>query len=264
MPTSDTFLPDYIQTLFFSGYTIFNTLVYGIILVLILIIIWKLLDKLDLNPISLIYPIIPFIILGSSTRALVDNYILPKTVFLITPGIYFLVGFLCIFSLLISYYIYTKKDFNYKYTLFLIGLIFAIIPLSYINHLNFKPLIYILILWIILNLIIYLTRRFWSFYKDNINFTIISAHLFDASSTFVAVNFFGYYEQHVLPNFIYTYFNNPIIIIPLKFLIISLALYLIDKYVDDKKLNGLLKLSVFILGLAPGLRNFITLGIGII
>lgn len=261
MPTSDTFLPTFIQTVFFSGYNVFNTLVYGVILVFILFFIWKMFDKLDLNPVNLIYSIIPFILLGSLTRALVDNYILPKTVFLITPGIYFLVGFLCIFSLLFSYYLSKSK---YQYILFLIGLVFCFIPLSYLNHLNFKPLIYILILWLVLTVLVFLTRIFWDFYKDNVNFSIISVHLFDASSTFIAVNFFGYYEQHVLPNFIYSIFNTSFSIIPLKFLFISLALFLIDKYVDDEKLNGLLKLSVFTLGLAPGLRNFITLGLGII
>ncbi len=265
MPTSDAFLPEFIQSTFFSGYTVFNTLVYGVILIFFLYIIWKLFNKLEINPISLIYSVIPFILLGSSTRALVDNYILPKTVFLITPGIYFLVGFVCVISFIISYYLNkTNEKLDYRYILFLIGLIVSIIPLSFINHLNFTPLVYILVLWLFLTFLIFLTRRFWSLYKDNVNFSIISAHLFDASSTFIAVNFFGYYEQHVLPNFIYTSFNNPVTILPLKFIIISFVLILIDKYVDDSKLNGLLKLCVFILGLAPGLRNFITLSIGII
>ena len=35
MPTVDSFLPDIIQTTFFSGYTVFNTIVYTLILVTI-------------------------------------------------------------------------------------------------------------------------------------------------------------------------------------------------------------------------------------
>ena len=54
--------------------------------------------KLEIDPLSIFYSIIPFIFLGSSTRALVDNGILPKTVFLITPGLYILIGLLTIVS----------------------------------------------------------------------------------------------------------------------------------------------------------------------
>ena len=92
MPTVDTFLPDIIQRTFFSGYTVFNTVVYTLMLVAFILAIIKMFKKLDIDPLSIFYSIIPFIFLGSSTRALVDNGVYPKTVFLITPGLYILVG----------------------------------------------------------------------------------------------------------------------------------------------------------------------------
>ena len=49
--------------------------------------------------------------------------------------------------------------------------------------------------------------------------------------------------------------------IPLKIIIITFALYITDKYIDDENINGLLKLTIFVLGLAPGLRNIITIAI---
>lgn len=263
MPTVDVFIPESIQTLFFSGYNVFNTLVYGLILVVILYGIWKLFNKIDINPLSLMYSVIPFIVLGCSTRALVDKYILPKTVFLITPGIYFLVGFLCIISLLFSFYIYKIKDIDYRYVLFALGFIFMLYPLSYIQYFSIIPSFYIFPLWGVLTLIFYLTGKINKIYKNNTNLTILSVHLFDASTTFIATTFFNYSEQHVVPNLFYSYFNTSFTIIILKIIVITLSLYLIDKYIDDEKLNGLLKLSIFILGLAPGLRNFITLSIGI-
>ena len=262
MPTTDKFLPQIIQSIFFSGYTIFNTLIYGIILIRILYGILKLFKNLKINPKSIIYSIIPFIILGSLTRALVDNHILPKTIFLITPGIYFLIGILTIISLLIGYYLNEKEKINYKYTIFIIGLILAIIPITLIPHINLTPLIYIISIWGIFTIIFYLIGKVWTLYKDKINLSIISAHLFDASSTFIAVDYFGYYEQHVLPNFIHSYINTAATMFPLKIIVISLALYLVDKYIDDETINGLLKLTIFVLGLAPGLRNFLTLAIG--
>jgi uncharacterized membrane protein len=262
MPTSDTFLPQIIQTTFFSGYTVFNTLVYGIILVIILYFIYKLFKHLKINPSNIIYSLIPFIIFGSSIRALVDNNILPKTIFLITPGIYFLVGILAILTLLIGYYLSKTKNIDERYTISVIGIILAIYPILKINHMNLMPVINILIIWIIFTTIFFIIGKKWRLYKNKINLSIISAHLFDASTTFIAVDYFGYYEQHVLPNFIHTYIKTAATMFPLKIIIITLALYIIDKYIEDKTLNGLLKLTIFVLGLAPGLRNFITLSIG--
>lgn len=46
---------------------------------------------------------------------------------------------------------------------------------------------------------------------------------------------------------------------PLKIVLILLALYIIDKMIDDETSKNMLKLSIFILGLAPGIRNFTTL-----
>ena len=87
----------------------------------------------------------------------------------------------------------------------------------------------------------------------------MSAHIFDATSTFVAMDFFGYYEQHVLPTFMINLTGSAIIMYPLKIIIILGILYIIDKEVDDCTSNHMLKLAIFILGLAPGIRNFATL-----
>lgn len=64
MPTVDTFLPEIIQSTFFSGYTIFNTVVYSLILVLFIIAIIKMFKKIEIDPESIIFSLIPFIIWG--------------------------------------------------------------------------------------------------------------------------------------------------------------------------------------------------------
>ena len=88
------------------------------------------------------------------------------------------------------------------------------------------------------------------------------AHLFNASSTFIAVSFYGYSEQHVLPNALYKLTGTALVMYPLKITVILFALYVIDTYVEDKTIKNMLKLAIFILGLAPGLRDFLTLIIG--
>ena len=283
MATVDTFLPDIIQTTFFSGYTIFNTVVYTLILVIFILAIIKMFRKIEIDPISIFYSIIPFIFLGSSTRALVDNGIYPKTIFLITPGLYILVGMITIFSFLFSIYLFNKKGIDYRYTLLSLGILFSIPNIFFFSNVNFTAIAYVILTWIIVS-IIFLAMAFFVLYIKNIivenngeknisntlekikkykiNFSILLAHLFDASTTYVAVEYYNYYEQHVLPNAINQLFDTYLTLFPMKIIVIVAVLYIIDQYFDDLMIKNLLKLTVFVLGLAPGLRNILTLAIG--
>jgi len=266
---------NFLQIYFFSGYTIFNTLVYGLILIFILLFIIKLFKKIGKDPAKIMFAIIPFIFIGSATRALVDNGILPYSWFLITPGIYFIVGGLTILSLLISVKFENWENIrkirkiknigkiDYRYVIFLIGLIISIPILINIREINIIPFTYVIGVFLGVTALFGLISLKWDLLKDKYNFSILSAHLLDASSTFIAVDMFGYHEQHVLPNFIYTNVNTAISMFPLKIIVILLAIYAIDKYIDDKTIRGLLKLTIFVLGLAPGLRNLITLIMGV-
>ena len=275
MATVDTFLPDIIQTTFFSGYTVFNTVVYTLILAIFVVAIIKMFKKLDIDPISIFYAIIPFIFLGSSTRALVDNGFYPKTVFLITPGLYILVGLITIASFLLSIYLFNKMEIDYRYTLFFLGIIFSVPNIILFSKLNFISIIYVLITWIIASLI-FMAIAFLVLYvknknshkaiekilKHKINFSIVLAHLFDASTTYVAVEYFNYSEQHVLPNALNQLFDTYLTLFPMKIIVIVAVLYIIDQYFEDQTIKNLLKLTVFVLGLAPGLRNILTMALG--
>ena len=285
MPTVDTFLPDIIQRTFFSGYTVFNTVVYTLILVAFILAIIKMFKKLEIDPLSIFYSIIPFIFLGSSTRALVDNGVYPKTVFLITPGLYILVGLVTILSFLFCIYLFRKKGIDYRYSLFFIGIIFALPNMISFSNVNSIAIIYVILTWIVSSLI-FLGLVFLVLYIKNniskeiekfnlskfipkmkkykINFSIVLAHLFDASTTYVAVEYFNYVEQHVLPNAINQLFDTYLTLFPMKIIVIVAVLYIIDQYFDDLTIKNLLKLTVFVLGLAPGLRNILTMAIATI
>lgn len=276
MATVDTFLPDIIQTTFFSGYTVFNTVVYTLILAIFVLAIIKMFKKLEIDPISIIYSIIPFIFLGSSTRALVDNGFYPKTVFLITPGLYILVGSITIASFLFSIYLFNKMEIDYRHTLFFLGIIFSVPNIILFSKLNFISIFYVLITWIIASLIFMAIAFLVLYVKNNnshnaiekivkhkINFSIVLAHLFDASTTYVAVEYFNYTEQHVLPNALNQLFDTYLTLFPMKIIVIVAVLYIIDQYFEDQTIKNLLKLTVFVLGLAPGLRNILTMALGI-
>ena len=275
MSTVDAFLPDFIQSFFFSGYTVYNTIIYTLILVIFILAIIKLFKKMEIDPLSIIYSIIPFIILGCLIRALVDNGIFPKTVFLITPGIYILIGIITIASFLFSLKLKNARDIDYRYTLFSIGVILILPILFFIPRLNVKPMIYVFITFMISSMIILMililakkiVKNYSSIVKlisDKINQVILLAHMFDASTTYVAVEYFNYYEQHVLPNALNQMFDTYFTLFPMKVIVILSVLWIIDQYFDDLTIKNLLKLTVFVLGLAPGTRNFLTLAIGVI
>ncbi|MGC9517273.1 MAG: DUF63 family protein [Methanomicrobiales archaeon] len=244
------------------GYNVLNTVIFGIILGLVVIIIIKMFNYLKKDPKDLVIPLIPFIFFGSSTRALVDNGIYPLTYLLVTPGIYILTGFLAILTLLTSIFIEKKFKIDYKYIILAVGLLISIPNILNIPHIDLIAMIAVVGTWLIISSIFILLRNKWDLLQNKLNLSVIMAHLFDASSTFVAVDFYGYGEQHVLPNALTNLTGTAFVMFPLKISVILLALYVIDLYVEDKTIKNMLKLAIFILGLAPGLRNFLSLIIG--
>jgi len=244
------------------GYTLLNTIVFGLILGLIVLIIIKMFKWIKKDPADLFIPLIPFIFFGSSARALVDNGIYPLVLWLVTPGIYVLTGLGTILALLISVYLEKKMEWDYRRTLFAIGVLICIPNILSFQQINIWAFSAVIGFWALFTGIFVLLRNKWSLLKDKYNLAVLSAHFFDASSTFVAVDFFGYGEQHVLPNALTGLAGTALVMFPLKMAVILGALYVIDTSIEDKTIKNMLKLAIFILGLAPGLRNFLSLIMG--
>ena len=244
------------------GYTLLNTIVFGIILAIVVILIIKMFKYIKKDPGDLFIPLIPFIFFGSSARALVDNGIYPLTLWLVTPGIYVLTGIISIVTILISVYIEKKTNFDYRYIILIVGIILCIPNILFINHINWTAFFEILGIWIFISLIFIFLRSKWDLLKNKLNLSALLAHMLDATSTFVAIDFYGYGEQHVLPNALMSLAGTAAIMYPLKIVVVILALYVIDEYVEDNTVKNMLKLAIFILGLAPGLRDFLSLSIG--
>lgn len=255
----------FIQDNFFylhPGYTLFNTIVFGIILGIVVILVIKMFKYIKKDPGDLFIPLIPFILFGSSARALVDNGIYPLTLWLVTPGIYILTGFITIAALLISVYVEKKTNFDYRYPMFIAGTILCIPNILFINHINWTAFFEVTGIWAVVSSFFWLLRNKWGLLKNKFNLGVLSAQLFDASSTFIAVDFYGYAEQHVLPNALTGLAGTAFVMFPLKIAVILAALYVIDLYIEDNTIKNMLKLAIFILGLAPGLRNFLSLSMG--
>ncbi|MGZ7095672.1 MAG: DUF63 family protein [Methanobacterium sp.] len=245
------------------GYTLFNTIVFGIILGIAVILIIKMFKYIKKDPGDIFIPLIPFIFFGSSARALVDNGIYPLTLWLVTPGIYILTGFIAIATLLLSVFVERKTNFDYRYLMLIVGVILCIPNILFINHINWIAFFEVMGSWALISSIFILLRNKWDLLKNKLNLSALLAHLFDASATFVAIDFYGYGEQHVLPNALMSLAGTAAIMFPLKIAVILLALYVIDEYIEDRTIKNMLKLAIFVLGLAPGLRDFLSLSIGV-
>ncbi|MGZ7070759.1 MAG: DUF63 family protein, partial [Methanobacterium sp.] len=141
------------------GYTLLNTIVFGIILGIAVILIIKMFKYIKKDPGDIFIPLIPFIFFGSSVRALVDNGIYPLTLWLVTPGIYILTGFIAIATLLLSVFVERKTNFDYRYLMLIVGVILCIPNILFINHINWIAFFEVMGSWALISSIFILLRN---------------------------------------------------------------------------------------------------------
>jgi len=253
MPGIQDFL-DYFLSPKKTGYDVPKTFTYAIVLILAVFLIFKILKKVKVRiDKRLAIAISPYIIFGSSLRVLEDLGLI-NSYFIITPGIYLFIFLICFSVLLISLLIEKRKGIPYFKTSFTFGLILVALILPQFKVVNFRGLLLVVISfipWVLL---------FWKILKkwDLTNRMVSLFQMFDASTTFVAVNFFRYSEQHIFPTYLINIFG-PISFLFAKLIVIVSILILIDRFSKDKEFNNYLKLIIGILGAATGTRDFIRL-----
>ena len=169
---------------------------------------------------------------------------------------------MAIITLLFAVFIERKTNFDYRYIIFTLGAVLCIPNILFMSPINLVATLQVVGVWAIVSSIFVLLRNKWSLLSNRFNLSVLMAHLFDASSTYIAVDYYGYYEQHVLPSALTALFGTALVMFPLKIVVILGALYIIDTYIEDRTIANMLKLAIFILGLAPGLRNFLSLIMG--
>ncbi|MFU8766381.1 MAG: DUF63 family protein [Candidatus Methanoperedens sp.] len=264
-----------------SSYNPVDTITYGILLGISIFGVLKLLEKLDVEiNTAFIVSITPYVLAGSSLRVLEDsNVFTPPLQFLfITPIIYFFMFAVTVSVLALTVNLENKgkiKDYRLFFGAFGIAwTVFNLAMLLVVGDIqNPAPATYILVLGVVSTYIIYLIskKQGFSLLTDKLNISILLAHMLDASSTFVGVNFLGYYEKHVVPTFFINLAGNvtdypSIVMFPLKLLVFIPVLYMLDYKFDNKKerkLIGLMKLTILVLGLSPATRNTLRILMGV-
>jgi len=277
----------YIDKYYISGiiydtsYNIVDTLTYAILLGISLFWVLKLLGKLKVQiDTRFLISITPYVIAGSSLRVLEDSkfFTPPLQYLFVTPLIYFFMFAVTISMLVIAMYLERKGKIRDYHILFgYAGAAWALFNIAmlivYDGIVNPVPAAAILFLGITTTGIVYFVSRKINFQllTDKVNISILFTHLLDASSTFIGVDWMNYYEKHVVPTFFIDlagkYTSHPsLVMYPLKLIVFIPVLYVLDndfKTEKEKKLIGLLKLTILVLGLSPAVRNTLRIMMGV-
>lgn len=269
MPTLET-LAEFITKYFLdpikyqTGYNIVNTVVFAIILYFALIGTIKLLKKLDI-PIDSVFirELLPLVIAGSSTRALVDAKVYPSSypekLLFVTPGIYlttYMVWLTCILAR------HKSKPLGQGLPpTALVGIAWTCVNTTLIIPRVTRPETPIIVLGIGLSIAMAIALINRAVLKSKLfmgwNLYLVTAHMFDAASTFVGLDVYGeYVEQHVVPTYLISLTGTSATMFILKLVILLPVLHLLDKHLEeDQTTLRVVKLVILILGLGPGTRN---------
>ncbi|APH39194.1 DUF63 family protein [Methanohalophilus halophilus] len=268
----------YIEPIIYdSGYNPVNTLTWALILGACVFGVIKLLDRMKVEVDErFIFSIIPFILAGSSLRVLEDANVFsaPLKYLFITPNIYFVVFVVTLACLVVSKKLYDldvvgdwKKTFAAAGGLWFLSNLYAL--LYFEDIVRPDALILILVIGTLVAFSIYGLARWQGIglITDRLNFTILWAHLMDASSTFIGIDMLGYYEKHVVPAYLIDLTGTALVMYPLKLAIFIPVIYVLDSQFNDSEesisLRTFVKMVIIVLGLSPATRNTLRMALGI-
>jgi len=256
---------DFIQRYFIdpiltnSGYNLVNTGVYALLLIVFGYIVFLAIRKLEIEIDSnFAMSVFPYILMASILRSLNDIGIV-STKLLVTPFFYFY-AFAVTFSLLVFSQILAKQfKVSFHALFFAFGFVLAGILFTLLRFQNLFAVGQILALDAAIFILIF--APLWKkmpIWKASIwNKSAFFAQMFDASATFVAVTYYGFMEQHVLPNILSSLAGTWLIFFVAKAAVILAFLWAVDSGIEDKNLRNFLKLIVIMLGIGQGFRDLL-------
>lgn len=244
-----------------SGYDVPKTLTYALVLVVAVYGLYLLLKKLGVkSDFRLALAVSPYVVLGSAVRVLEDAGTLPDSFLFVTPMIYVLIFGVTFIVLLASLLAERKFGMPYYKPAFLTGVLILPFALGLLPAANLQAAVPVMLFfapWLLV---------FKSIKWNGANKAVASLQMFDSTTTAVAMQFFGYGEQHVLPTAVIGAFG-PFAFVLLKLVAVVAILVTIDKVSagrsESKEFANYLKLVIGILGAATGTRDFVTLLAGV-
>lgn len=258
-----------------SGYNAVNTLTWALLLIPCLFLTLRVLNKLGIaidKP--FIAAVSPYIVVGASLRVMKDAELFspPLSYVLVTPLIYFLIFFCCLFILTLSVNVSrSKRGYNYNVIFGLVGVIWLLVTLMIL--LGKEDVVSLWVLFAvtgisgILVLVIYAIGAKLSvhFLTDRLNAAVLAAHLLDAASSHIGIDMLGYRGKHVVEGIIVEYMGSAAGMYPLKLGALIPALYLLETRFGarERELKNIVLLALIVIGLGPAVRNTLRMILGV-
>lgn len=239
-----------------ESYTIVDTTAYAILAILLISLIYKILKGKAKFDAGLMLNILPFIILGSIIRVYADTGFYERFFWTVTPGIWILMVILFFASFFLDKLLKKKIFVTY------LPIILILLHLPFFRIINYSAIALYALFFSLSIIPLFLLKKKYSLLNDNLSLAAIISHLFDATSTFVNIDFFNYIEVHVVGSFFTQLFNTGLVMYALKLIVLLPLLYFLNKD-SDKEFGNYLKIIICVLGLGPGIRNFITILLGV-
>ncbi len=243
-----------------EGYNVYNTLVYGLLLGFGLIALEKIVIRLRIRiDWRFFRATIPFLAFASFSRSLVDASLLPRTAWLITPGIFFTTALLALSSLVVALRLQRSRGVDYDRTMLFLGMLVLAYPaysaLTNVAYLHAGA--QIAILTVLSTVASYALLKLLKLENPWI-FAVFAGHMLDASATIVGVEYYGYFEEHVFENWLINLVGTAYVLYPLKLIAIGIIIWVINSLIEEENRN-FWYFAFFVLGFAPGLRDAFTI-----
>ncbi|AKG90792.1 putative membrane protein [Geoglobus ahangari] len=242
-----------------EGYNPVNTMTFAAILIVAIYLLYRYLSPRVRFDLRFALYTFPYILLGSSTRIVEDAGFVqpPYSYLLMTPFIYILTFIITFAALIIS----LRTDYRrYPYP----GIVLSLIVLAFLfTHLEVEN-------WWVIPTALTIAATITAAYHlistkieaDSFSKAVVFAQLMDGSTSFLGIQFLGYWELHVVPRYFISLFG-PWIMVPLKLAVIIPILYILDREEEEESLAGFIKFVLFTLGFAPGIRNGLRMTFGV-
>ena len=100
------------------------------------------------------------------------------------------------------------------------------------------------------------------------NLALVFGQFTDASATFIAIDYYSYWEKHVVPSFLIDVLDTAAVMFILKVIALFFAIYVLDIMLKKelekyRQIVPLIKIAILVLGLAPGIRDMLRLAMGV-
>ncbi len=237
------------------GYTFQETLAYSIIAACSCFLVYKLLRKMRIRINEEFFlSLFPFVLSASFARVTRDLYLFDYA-FLSSPYIYVVWSSIYLSLLVVSRKLLGK---NWSFATFSLGIVTLGFFLgAYLSVARLEAFACASMGSVAITLaLLFFTLRYL-LPSDAFGRLTIASQGYDGFVTFVAMEVFGYGEQHWLPNLLFSWFGCTLIFPVLKLIIASLIVFTLNKSSLGEEANSFIKILVSILGIGTGTRDLL-------